>query len=236
MMRMRRRIELTAVALLFVAPPVWSQEAAPVPAVFPGGERDLTVSGDATAVLPVKAVELTINLSQTAATASEALRQIDEREKKVRDALAQLGLTAPITRRNEKVLSSTQPTLTLKPGIAVNAERDLLVRFDRFEALAALIERVLAVPGTTISDVRSEAASDGDAVPLAIDRALASAEQKARVAAKRLNVTLGRVLSVTVSEETDGAAVREEMERGTPPGKYSDRHVRVFAVVRYALP
>ena len=216
------------------------EQTAPTAAIASAGtivnEHDLTVSGEAVAVIPVGGMQLTITLSQTSQGAAEATKKLDEREKKVRDILAQSGIKAPLTMRSQRITSSTNPPNVLKPGIAVNVQRDLLVRVNDNSTVGLLVDRLLTVPETAISEQLPVPSSGAEELEAAIAVAVEEATAKAQSVAKQLSVPLGRVLSITVTEEPDGAAIREQMQEGTPPGRYSDRLVKVFVVTRFQLP
>lgn len=201
-----------------------------------GNEHDLTVSGEAVAVIPVSGLQLTITMSQTSQTAGEASRALDEREKRVRDALAQSGVKSPLTVRGQRLTSSANAPAVLKAGIAVTVQRDLLLRLERNEGAGAVVDRLLAIPETTITDQLPLPAAGGDELEGAIATAVDQAKAKAESVAKQLGAPLGRILSLTVTEEPDGAAIREQMQEGIPPGKYGDRLVKVFVVARFQLP
>lgn len=241
---MSTRYPTTLRALLPTVLFAWSMASAdPLPSVTQGELRaagepsEIVATGDSVAFVAPDHATITASLSQTAATAAEATTKLDATTNQLRDALKPFGAKWQYHLRDERYSPSGQAAGPLTASAAVSVKRELAVETDDPTKVGAGIDLLTKLPGVTVSDVSfSVRNASSDQLEL-LTKASSLAKTKAEKIAAGLGVKLGRLLSAQLTEEPDGAAIRERMAQGESPLHFQDQRIRLFVTVRYeALP
>ncbi len=199
----------------------------------PRETSEVVAAGEAVAVIAPDHATITASLSQTAATAADAAAKLDATTAQIKDAVTSLGPKWQLHLRNEQYAPSSQPAGPLVASSAVTVKRDLAIETDEAGRVAAGVNALTKLSGVSVTDVVfSVRNANAEQVEL-LAKASAAAKSKAEKMAAGLGVKLGRLLSAQLTEEPDGAALRERMAQGESPLTFQDQQLKLYVTVRY---
>jgi uncharacterized protein YggE len=214
----------------FMPSPALAQDHGASPAL-----SDISVTGDAPFTQSPDFARITVQFVQTSAGAREAIAALDSRSEKLKQSLAPLLAGAGIHLRGDRFVSAPGTTLALRSGAPVTVERSLAVDCPDITKVGTLIDTALMSGADKVVDVDFSIHGDTKPNDDAIALATARAKEKAQRVAQSLGVNLGPALSVLVTEEPEGAAIRQQLQHGPEALEYADRSLHVYATVRFAI-
>ena len=204
----------------------------------PSELSEIVATGDSVAVIAPDHATITASLSQTSATAAEAVTKLDTTTNQLREALKPLGTKWHTHLRDERYAPgsqnvSGQNSAPLSATTSVTVKRDLAVETDDPTKVGAAIDLLTKLAGVTVTDVSFSVRSASSEQLELLTKASALAKVKAEKMATGLGVKLGRMLSAQLTEEPDGAVIRERMAQGESPLNFQDQRVKLYVTVRY---
>ena len=194
---------------------------------------EIVAAGDAVVVIPPDHATITVTLSQTAATALDASAKLDATTAQIRDVIKLLGQKWQMHLRDERYAPSGQTAGPLLASSAVVVRRDIAIESDEPLRVAQGIDKLTKLSGVSVIDVSFSVRSANAEQLELLSKAAAGAKLKAEKMAQGLGVRLGRMLSAQLTEETDGAMVRERLAQGESPLSFQDSRLKLYVTVRY---
>lgn len=194
---------------------------------------EIVATGDAVAIVAPDHATITVSLAQTAPTAAEAIAKLEATTTQLRDALKPLGTKWQSHLRDERYAPSGQNSGPLSATTAVSVKREIAVETDDPAKIGVGIDLLTKLAGASVTDISFSVRGASNEQLELLSKASSLAKLKAEKMAAGLGVKLGRMLSAQLTEEPDGAAIRERMAQGESPLNFQDQRLKLYVTVRY---
>lgn len=198
-------------------------------------EGEIVVTADAHSRSEATHVLVTVLVEATGANATESYLALSKKAASIIGSIEALGISTEISTRGEDYSSAADKSGAISSGSAVRAKRYLGVRIGNLNKTSEIIDKALKAGATAVTDVEYLTDSGGKTHLAAVDEATEKAKVKADFVARSLGVSLGSVISATVTEEPAGLILRKKMQRGVDVSKFSERETNVYVTVRFQV-
>ncbi|MFN8389075.1 MAG: SIMPL domain-containing protein [Bdellovibrionota bacterium] len=205
------------------------------PSASTGDLNEIAVTGDAPFSAGPDSVRISFRLDQTSATAQDAENALDARNVKIAEVVKSVLPSAGLMLRGEKFVGGSDAPTGVRSGSPVTVQRTIAITSGDLTKTGRLIDAVLQVGGIQLTDVSFSVVHNTKPNDDAVALATARAREKAERVAQSLGATLGPVLSVVVTEEPEGEALRAQLRDGENVADLGDKSLHVYANVRFAL-
>jgi len=232
------KMHLSFLIFFTAAQITWSLSFDPVRvfAQMPGTDMpsEISVTAEERFFQSPASVRVVAMVESSGASAAQCTEALEAAAKKVKDGLMQHHPEAQISVRQQSITSASQ-SAAITPQTAVKAQRQLGIEIRDIEKTGPLIDQVLRSGAAAVSNVTFLAPDNESAQLEAVRRAGEKARKKAEMTAASLGVKLGKILSANVTEEPEGIAFREGLERGLDALRAKDHDSLIVVTVRYAI-
>ena len=198
-------------------------------------QYDISVTASALSKASPDTVEITVLLETTGKTASEAYKNLETASVKFQTALTALNIKLKFSLRDETISGATEKHQPITLQSSVKAQRKLGIIIADTAKAGVIIDSALQAGAAAVVDVKYRYSQEGNAKAEAVAEAAKLAEQKAQNLAANFKVRLGKLLSITLSEEPSGESIRRKMEIGEKSFSYAEQELVVFVSARYAV-
>lgn len=194
--------------------------------------RELMVSASSWAWAPPDSARITLELEATGANASGAQESLRVLQDQVTAALKSFT-PQPVIADRGYVLGGSGPKIT-KQGV-VRTKTFVGVDIQDLSLVGKVVDKALSAGAKSVTDVAYRVRNDELLKSKAAEQATQLAQKKATNLASSLGVSLGPVLSASVTERPQGRVRRERRERGENVDAFSDEEYFVTVTLRYGL-
>lgn len=199
--------------------------------------KEIAVSADAWSWSSPDHSRITFSLEESGKTTEEAFKKINEkgtRLVKELQSIADKDFKA-IERGTAVAPPKNSPAGSVASASGFQVRRYIAIETTSLTSVGLLIDKALTLGAVTLADVDYAVTDDAQQKLKAMEEATRSAKEKAATIAKSLGVSLGPLLSASVTEEPVGKIIRERRERGESPAIYSDSEAHIFVMLRYEV-
>ncbi len=220
------------VGILLILSP---QALAEIPSPLSTPSQEIEVSADAWAWTPPDHVRVTVLVEASGKTSVEALKVLQGKAGTITAAIKQvIGEEGNINSRGDEITPTGQSKLDTTAEVQM--KRYIGIETKALEKSSAIIDAALKAGARSITDVDYAVRDDHQNRLHAIEEATQRAKNKAEALAKSLGITLGSVLSATVTEESDGRTLRDKRIRGEDvAANYRDTDSHIFVSLRFGI-
>lgn len=197
--------------------------------------REIAVFADARVVVAADTVMITLLIEDTGKSAAEALIAADKKMEQVKKAVEALNAGAVASVRGSQLQAAGSPGAGLSGASAMRAQRLLGVKTSQVTRAGEIVDTALASGAQKAMYVDYTVENSAEAQLLAIKEASDRARKKAELLAQTLGVKLGGLLSATVTEDPEGAAVREQMRLGRDLAQFTEKEIHTMANLRFSV-
>jgi uncharacterized protein YggE len=198
--------------------------------------REITVSTSERIWSGPSSARVSVEITSSANNATAAKNSNNEAASNLKASVGQISKDAAFETRGERFTGAgSKPGSPLTKGTLIEASLYIGIRLTKPEHVAAAIDAARKIPGCTVIDVDYYAPEESVELPKTVDLLSRRAKEKATSIANSLGAKLGPVLSVLLTEESDGSALRKQLQRPGDPSRFSDRERTLMLSTRFEI-
>lgn len=197
--------------------------------------REISVSSQAKTFIEADTLRVTVLIEETGATAEKAYAALQAKTKLVKEALGKLDPTLSLSTRGEHFGSAGSKLVSISRNSAKHAQLFLAARTSATTKASAIIDAAIAAGAKEVTDVEYFVREESAAHLSAVKEATARGRKKAELLADSLGVSLGELLSASITEQPSGAVQRYNNKIGRDVTRYSEKELNIHANLRFAV-
>ncbi len=193
--------------------------------------REIIVTAEAYASATPEAALITVLLEETGKTATDAQNQIESTYQLL---LSKLGSNSSVSIRDEKYSGGAVPEGPMTTSSVIRISRYVGIQTNSLSEISKLVDISLQSGAKAVSEVSYRVKNSNKVSSDAISLATIRAKEKAATIAKTLNVKLGPLAGVSVTEEPVGKTLRINRQQGQTLA-LNDQQLHVYVTTRFSI-